>query len=222
MKWRYSRRMTRVRCILVETTVPFRIRPRIETRPVKGHFLSAGGISPSASRPLPHSVCCSAPVSQHATTGSPFWRVPPPHQKTSSSIFSSTPSRRPLPRRGGGFRKNTLCLLETSTSSRPPADTGKNRPVVVVASRTDVLSLDCSLGGAETQADILVVATAALARARRLDLGLGVEEDVRLLLERTLRLHSQFGRHLCGRLGFIARLRRPRELWECWRGGTKG
>ena len=33
--------MTRVRCILVETTVPVRIRPRIETIPVKGHFLSA-------------------------------------------------------------------------------------------------------------------------------------------------------------------------------------
>lgn len=32
--------MTRVRCILVETTVPVRIRPRIETWPVKGHFLS--------------------------------------------------------------------------------------------------------------------------------------------------------------------------------------
>ena len=32
--------MTRVRCILVDTTVPVRIRPRIETSPVKGHFLS--------------------------------------------------------------------------------------------------------------------------------------------------------------------------------------
>ena len=29
-----------VRCIFVETTVPLRIRPRIETKPVKGHFLS--------------------------------------------------------------------------------------------------------------------------------------------------------------------------------------
>lgn len=35
--------MMRVRCILVETTVPVRIRPRIETRPVKGHFLSVDG-----------------------------------------------------------------------------------------------------------------------------------------------------------------------------------
>ena len=40
MKWRYSRRMMRVRCIFVLTTVPVRIRPRIETMPVKGHFLS--------------------------------------------------------------------------------------------------------------------------------------------------------------------------------------
>lgn len=40
IKWRYSRRMMRVRCILVETTLPVRIRPRMETMPVKGHFLS--------------------------------------------------------------------------------------------------------------------------------------------------------------------------------------
>jgi hypothetical protein len=31
MKWRYSRRMTIVRCILVEMTVPVRMRPRIDT-----------------------------------------------------------------------------------------------------------------------------------------------------------------------------------------------
>jgi len=40
MKWRYSLRITSVRCILVETTVPVRMRPRIETKPVNGHFLS--------------------------------------------------------------------------------------------------------------------------------------------------------------------------------------
>lgn len=34
--------MTSVRCIFVETTVPVRIRPRMETSPVKGHFLSEG------------------------------------------------------------------------------------------------------------------------------------------------------------------------------------
>ena len=32
--------MMRVLCILVEMTVPVRIRPRMETRPVNGHFLS--------------------------------------------------------------------------------------------------------------------------------------------------------------------------------------
>ena len=32
--------MMSVRCILVLTTVPVRIRPRMETMPVKGHFLS--------------------------------------------------------------------------------------------------------------------------------------------------------------------------------------
>jgi hypothetical protein len=32
--------MMMVRCILVETTVPVKMRPRIETIPVNGHFLS--------------------------------------------------------------------------------------------------------------------------------------------------------------------------------------
>lgn len=42
--------MTSVRCILVETTVPVRIRPRMETSPVKGHFLSVR----APCQPLPH------------------------------------------------------------------------------------------------------------------------------------------------------------------------
>lgn len=36
----HSLRMTMVRSILAETTFPVRIRPRMETSPVKGHFLS--------------------------------------------------------------------------------------------------------------------------------------------------------------------------------------
>ena len=32
-----------VRVIFVETTLPVRIRPRIETLPIKGHFLSVHG-----------------------------------------------------------------------------------------------------------------------------------------------------------------------------------
>jgi hypothetical protein len=39
-KCRYSRRMMMVLVILVEWTTPVRIRPRMETSPVKGHFLS--------------------------------------------------------------------------------------------------------------------------------------------------------------------------------------
>ena len=39
---------------------------------------------------------------------------------------------------------------------------------------TDVVALNGGLGGTETQTDILVVAASALARLRRLDLGLRV------------------------------------------------
>jgi hypothetical protein len=42
---RYSRRMIIVRCILVEITVPVRILPRMDTSPVKGHFLSENQMS---------------------------------------------------------------------------------------------------------------------------------------------------------------------------------
>ena len=43
--------MMRVRCIFVETTFPVRIRPRIETSPVNGHFLSIGkSLKPNSHR----------------------------------------------------------------------------------------------------------------------------------------------------------------------------
>lgn len=60
----------------------------------------------------------------------------------------------------------------------------------------DVATLNGSLGGTETQTDILVPSSATLAWSGGLGLGLGVEEDVRLLLESTLRLDGQLGRHL--------------------------
>lgn len=60
--------------------------------------------------------------------------------------------------------------------------------------RTDVAALNGGLGGTETQTDILVPSAAVLARSGGLSLGLGVLEDVRLLLESTLRLDGQFGR----------------------------
>lgn len=60
--------------------------------------------------------------------------------------------------------------------------------------RTDVAALNGSLGGTETQTNILIPSSATLARSGGLGLGLGVKEDVRLLLESTLRLDSQLGR----------------------------
>ena len=60
--------------------------------------------------------------------------------------------------------------------------------------RTDVAALNGGLGGTEAQTDILVPSAAVLARSGGLGLGLRVKEDVRLLLESTLRLDGQFGR----------------------------
>lgn len=61
---------------------------------------------------------------------------------------------------------------------------------------TDVVALNGGLGGTETQTDVLEPSP-ALASLLALRLGLRVEEDVRLLLERTFRLDGQLGRHGC-------------------------
>lgn len=60
----------------------------------------------------------------------------------------------------------------------------------------DVATLNGGLGGTETQTNILVPSASVLARSGALGLGLGVQEDMRLLLESTLRLDGQLGRHL--------------------------
>lgn len=70
----------------------------------------------------------------------------------------------------------------------------------------DVAALNGGLGGSETQTDVLVPSSATLARSGGLGLGLRVLEDVRLLLESTLRLDGQLGRHL--ELSFSGRYRR--------------
>lgn len=69
----------------------------------------------------------------------------------------------------------------------------------------DVAALNGGLGGSETQTDVLIPSSAALARSGALGLGLRVLEDVRLLLESTLRLDGQLGRHL--ELSFSGRYR---------------
>lgn len=60
----------------------------------------------------------------------------------------------------------------------------------------DVAALNGGLGGSETQTNILIPSSATLARSAGLGSGLRVLEDVRLLLESTLRLDGQLGRHL--------------------------
>lgn len=62
---------------------------------------------------------------------------------------------------------------------------------------TDVGALNGGLGGTETKTNLLVPA-AGLANLLGLSLRLGVQEDVRLLLESALRLDGQLGRHSCG------------------------
>lgn len=63
-----------------------------------------------------------------------------------------------------------------------------------LSQRTDVAALNGGLGGSETKTDVLVPSSATLARSGALGLGLRVLEDVRLLLESTLRLDGQLGR----------------------------
>lgn len=65
-------------------------------------------------------------------------------------------------------------------------------------SRTDVRTLNGSLGGPEAQTDVLVPSLATLSTSLRLAAGLLVLEDVRLLLVCALALHGQLGRHDCG------------------------
>ena len=60
---------------------------------------------------------------------------------------------------------------------------------------TDVVSFNGGLWCSEPQSNVLVPSSSTLADSAGLRLGLGVEEDVRLLLESALRLHGQFGGH---------------------------
>jgi len=62
----------------------------------------------------------------------------------------------------------------------------------------NVVALNGGLGCPEAQSDILVVPSATLSNTFRLSAALRVEEDVRLLLESTLTLDSQFGGHNVG------------------------
>src|SRR5437870_1372304 len=144
--------MTMVRCILVETTVPFRIRPRIETRPVKGHFLSVKRAPPRNVSFLvllsPHHPGVSHPSKSHSILVNWFLESPglfPPLPIRLSSWTPPPPARKQLQ------RKPSVFTPFSSSFSR---------------SRTDVLALDGSLGSPEAQSNILVVTATSLARPR--------------------------------------------------------
>ena len=62
---------------------------------------------------------------------------------------------------------------------------------------TNVVTLNRSLWCSEAQSNVLVPSSSTLSDTG-LRLRLGVQEDVRLLLERALRLHGEFGGHDCG------------------------
>ena len=64
--------------------------------------------------------------------------------------------------------------------------------------RTDVASLNRSLWCAETQSNVLVPSSASFSDGGGLRLGLGVQEDMGLLLVSALALDGQFGGHGCG------------------------
>jgi hypothetical protein len=63
---------------------------------------------------------------------------------------------------------------------------------------TDIISLNSGLWCSESQSNVLVPSSPTLPSSARLCLGLGVEEDVRLLLESALGLYGKFGGHDCG------------------------
>ena len=69
---------------------------------------------------------------------------------------------------------------------------------MTVNPHTNVGTLNGGLWGSETKTDVLVPSSATLSNSAGLGLRLRVEEDVRLLLERALRLDGQFGGHFCG------------------------
>lgn len=112
---------------------------------------------------------------------------------------------------------------------RPPTHifrhniSNKNSTEVV---HTDVGSLNGGLGGTETETDVLVPA-AALGSLLGGSLGLGVKEDVRLLLVSALGLDGQLGGHFCGvvrrgsgveeRSGWrLSKMRKIRCPWNLW------
>ena len=77
------------------------------------------------------------------------------------------------------------------------------------------MTLNRSLWCSEAQSNVLVPSSSTLSDAG-FRLRLGVQEDVRLLLERALRLHGEFGGHNCGALVEVAVVE-SRSVFGGWR-----
>ena len=92
----------------------------------------------------------------------------------------------------------------------------RNRSNILKVPHTDVGTLNGGLWCAESQSNVLVPSSSSLANSAGLRLRLGVQEDVRLLLESALRLHSQFGGHDCGFRG-LSKVASRGGSWRFWR-----
>jgi len=183
-----------VRCILVETTRPVKIRPRIETIPVKGHFLSVcqkHNLSTICSFLAPPKKC-ALPVS--------------PRDTTQKHIDSR-----------GSAKHIDLVGVSSRRVARVPGRSICNRAGACGWKHTDVVALNGGLGGLEPQTNVLVPSPAALARPGGLDLDLGVKEDCKMSSSASVLLRNLLfaagprssleGNSLCGCL------RKARSLW---------
>ena len=102
-------------------------------------------------------------------------------------------------------RSDIWCAYILALFCRSRAGDSDNSPTTISSwtAHTDVLALNGSLWGPESQTDVLVPSPTTLADSGGLLLALGVQEDVWLLLESALALDSQFGGHDCGGSGAI-------------------
>jgi hypothetical protein len=96
--------------------------------------------------------------------------------------------------------------VQIQRTSNPPSHpySPKSRKSIALPSKliqithTNIVALNGGLWCSESQSNVLVPSSSALANSGGLRLRLGVQEYVRLLLERALRLHGKFGGHDCG------------------------
>lgn len=93
-----------------------------------------------------------------------------------------------------------VCIYPRTVLQVARAGVSDNSPTTNSSwtAHTDVLALNGSLWGSESQTNVLVPSPTTLADSGGLLLALGVQEDVWLLLESALALDSQFGGHDCG------------------------